>query len=280
MVAQRADNRTLQSHSTRQTSLFGPNLPSTVEVAGPDVPCDVVPIEKRRDGGTRYWCRAHRADATTKGGTRARKCRVADTVPIRPDEILTLDLNKYLGGVALWGAAPAVYDTTRLPIDRGIHVHARLTPESEKEMDFTYRAVRLVAKGLPDEGAVVSEIDAIYFIVSSVFGFPMCYVTCTHCGWPHLDKDWFSVHPHRRHLCAGCDKHFHDQVTGIGNPIMGIRDACGFGEHKVAPAAKRLELKQSEYPGAFRSGARTRRSCGRVPSTRKRASTSMPSWKG
>jgi transposase-like protein len=50
----------------------------------------------------------------------------------------------------------------------------------------------------------------------------MCYVTCTHCGWPHLDKDWFSVHPHRRHLCAGCGKLFHDQVKGIGNPIMGV----------------------------------------------------------
>jgi hypothetical protein len=220
-------------------------------VAGPDVPCDVVAIEKRRDGGTRYWCRAHRADATAKGGTPARKCRAADTVPIRADEILTLDLNKYLGGVALWGAVPAVYDTTRLPMDRGIHVHARPTPESEKELDFTYRAVRLLGKGLPDEGAVVSEIDAIYFMVSSVFRFPMSYVTCTHCGWPHLDKDWFSVHPHRRHLCSGCGKHFHDQLTGIGNPIMGIRDACGFGEHKVAPAAKTLDIKQSEYPGGI-----------------------------
>ena len=125
MVAQGTDNRTPQRQATRQPSLFGPNLPSTVEVAGPDVACDVVAIEKRRDGGTRYWCRAHRADATAKGGTPAPKCRAADTVPIRPDEILTLDLNKYLGGVALWGAVPAVYDTTRLPMDRGIHVHAR-----------------------------------------------------------------------------------------------------------------------------------------------------------
>jgi hypothetical protein len=211
----------------------------------------VVAIEKRRDGGTRYWCRAHRADATANGGTPARKCRAADTVPIRAEEILTLDLDKYLGGVALWGAVPAVYDTTRLPMDRGIHVHARPTPESEKELDFTYRALRLVGRGLQNDGVVVSEIDAIYYMVSSVFGFHMIYVTCTHCGWPHLDKDWFSVHPHRRHLCAGCGKHFHDSVTGIGNPIVGVRDACGLGEHKVAPAAKTLDIKQSEYPGGL-----------------------------
>jgi hypothetical protein len=57
----------------------------------------------------------------------------------------------------------------------------------------------------------------------------MTFVTCTYCGWPHLDKDWFSVHPHRRHLCAGCGKYFYDRVTGIGNPIIGVCDALGVG---------------------------------------------------
>ena len=183
MVVQRTGNRTPRCQGTRQRSLFGPSLPSVAEVNGPDVPCDVVAIEKRRDGGTRYWCRAHRADATAKAGKPARKCRAADTSPIRAEEILTLDLDKYLGGVALWGAVPAVYDTTRLLMDRGIHVHARLTPESKKEMDETRRAVRLVGRGLPAEGVVVNETDAIYYMVSSAFDFPMQYVTCTHCGW-------------------------------------------------------------------------------------------------
>src|SRR5271154_5706333 len=111
MAAEGTDNRTSQRQVTRQPSLFGPSLPSTLQVDGPDVPCDITAMEKRRDGGTRYWCRSHRADATEKGGTAASKGRAADIVPIRPDEVLTLDLNKYLGGVALWGAAPAVYDT-------------------------------------------------------------------------------------------------------------------------------------------------------------------------
>ncbi len=251
MVAQRADNKTPQPVPSRQRSLFAPELPSTLQVAGPDVPCDIIDIEKRRDGGTRYWCRAHRADATAKGGIRASKCRAADAIPIRPDEVLTLDLDKYLGGVALWGAVPAVYDTTRQKMDRGIHVHARLLPNSPKEMDFTYRAVKLIGKGLPDAGAVVSEIDAIYYMVSTVFGFPMIFVECTHCGWPHLDKDWFSVHPHRRHLCNGCGELFRDSVTGIGNPIIGIRDACCAKNHEVIPAPKTLDIKQSDYPGGI-----------------------------
>ncbi len=251
MAAEGTDNRTPQCQVTRQPLLFGPNLPSTIEVAGPETPCDITAMEKRRDGGTRYWCRTHRADATATGGTQATKCRAADAVPIRAHEIEQLDLNKYQGGVALWGAVPAVYDTTRLPMDRGIHVHARLTPDAPKDKDFTYRAVQLLGKGLPDEGAVVTEIDAICYMVSSIFGFSMSLVPCTHCGWPHLDKDWFSVHPHRRHLCNRCGKLFYDQVTGIGNPIIGIREACGFDAHSVAPAAKTLDIKQSEFPGGL-----------------------------
>lgn len=248
MVAQRVDSKMPPAW---QRSLFAPELPSTLQVARPDVPCDIIDIEKRRDGGTRYWCRSHRADATDKGGKPASKCRAAGVVPIKPEEVLTLDLDKYLGGVALWGAVPAVYDTTRMPMDRGIHVHARPEPDSPKEMDFTRRAVLLVGRKLPKAGVVVSEVDAIYYMVSTVFNFPMIFVECTHCGWPHLDKDWFSVHPHRRHLCNGCGRLFRDRVTGIGNPIIGVRDACGAKAHKVVPAPKKLDIKQSDFPGGI-----------------------------
>src|SRR5205085_5269707 len=120
-----------------------------------------------------------------------------------------------------------VYDTTRLPMDRGIHVHARPTLNSKKEMDCTYRAVRILSNRLPKEGIVVSEIDAIYYMVSSVFGFEMRHVVCPSCRCPHLDRDWFSVHAHRRHLCAGCGKYFRDTEIAVGNPIAGVRKACG-----------------------------------------------------
>ena len=53
MVTQGTDNRTLQNKVTKQPSLFGPNLPSTIEVAGPETPCNITAMENRRDGGTR-----------------------------------------------------------------------------------------------------------------------------------------------------------------------------------------------------------------------------------
>ena len=217
----------------------------------PNIPCNVAAVAKRRDGGTRYWCSVHKADATAKYGKPATKCRAADEPALRPDDLLDLNLDKYLGGVAMWGAVPAVYDTTRLEMDRGIHVHARPKRGAKKEIDWTCRSVRLAGSHLPKEGVLVQEIDAIYYMVTSVFGFEMSDVRCTHCRWPHLDKDFFSVHPHHRHLCAGCGRHFRDSERGIGNPIIGVRVACGVGKHRTAPAKENLEIRQADYQGGI-----------------------------
>src|SRR6476469_7660407 len=106
MVARDSRKRT----ASRQQSLF---VAPAGELIAVDTPCHVTAVAKRRDGGTRYWCSVHKADATAKYGKPASKCRAADEPPLRPEDILDLDLDKYLGGVALWGAVPAVYDTTR-----------------------------------------------------------------------------------------------------------------------------------------------------------------------
>ena len=231
----------------RQFELFNPQQNATPKAGG----CDVVSVGKRRDGGTRYWCMVHKADATEKYGRPAKACRAAHLPPILPHEILDLNIDEYPGGVALWGAVPPIYDTTRLPLDFGIHVHARKTAESKKSIDNTYRGVRLLARRLPPDGLLVSEIDAVYYMVSSVFGFETRYVRCTLCGYPHLDKDWFSIHPHRRHLCAGCGKHFRDTAVGIGNPIHATQELVGLLPRKPTEAPRTLSLRQSDYPGGI-----------------------------
>jgi DNA-directed RNA polymerase subunit RPC12/RpoP len=211
----------------------------------------VVPVGKRRDGGTRYWCLKHKADATAKYGKPAAACRTAHLPPIMPSDVLTLDFATYPGGVALWGAVPPVYDTTNQPLDRGIHVHARVTPDSKKELDQTFRAVRIIGKNLLEGGLYVDELDAIYYMATSVFGYTMRHVRCTYCGHAHLDKDWFSVHPHARHLCAGCGKYFRDTQTGIGNPICGLRDACGLQIRDPKVSKRILDIRQRDYPGGI-----------------------------
>jgi len=215
--------------------------------------CRIVAVGKRRDGGTRYWCLEHKADATAKYGRRDSQCRYSHIPQITPDEILKLDRSSYGGGVALWGAVPPIYDTTRLPIDHGIHVHARRVPSGAKEIDKTFRSVSLVGinNDLTNEDLVISELDAIYYMVSSVFGYATKYITCTLCGYPHLDKDWFSVHTHQRHLCAGCGRHFRDTDKAIGNPIFRVKQKFCVGTPPSRPAKRTINIKQADYPGGI-----------------------------
>ena len=235
MSSRRATSGNLFTNRVQKDPFSSTDAPTLHRAATSNV-CNVVAVGKRRDGGTRYWCIQHKADATAKYGKPAKVCRAAHIPPIDPKEMFSLDIDKYKGGIALWGAVPPIYDTTTLPMDRGIHVHARRHVGAKKEMDRTFRAVRIMGDRLPKEGIFVSELDAIYCMATSVFGFEMAHVTCSYCGHPHLDRDWFSVHPDRRHLCAGCGRHFSDDRTAIGNPISGIREACGVKKQKTKPA--------------------------------------------
>lgn len=248
-MARSKRNRQPTRSSNKQRTLFSlKEQPSTTLETGE---CQIIAAGKRRDGGTRYWCLLHKADATAKYGRRARTCRASHLPPILSQDVLDLNIDEYRGGVALWGAVPAVYDTTRLRMDRGIHVHARPTPNAKKEMDYTVRAVRILSQSLGEDGIFISELDAIYYMVTSIFDYEMKYVTCSYCGYPHLDRDWFSVHPHRRHLCAGCGRHFTDTQVAVGNPIVGLRLACGVTTHKSELSNRTLEIQQIDFPGGI-----------------------------
>lgn len=214
-------------------------------------PCRIVHVGTRRDGGQRYWCVAHKADATGKYGVESDRCRYAGVEPISEAESMALDLRDYPGGVALWGAVPAVYDTTRRPMDRGIHVHARKALGAKKVIDHTYRRVRIAGVPGAMEPLAISELDAIYGMVSQVFGHPLKYITCPRCGEPHLDKDWFSVHPHRRHLCAGCGVPFPDVERAVGNPACRLTALAEAHPRRTLPATSECHLRQRDYPGGI-----------------------------
>lgn len=213
--------------------------------------CEIISVGKRRDGGTRYWCLRHRSDATAKYGVPAVKCRHADIKPPSKSETLVLDIANYRGGVALWGAVPPVYDTTRQPLDRGIHVHARKEIGSPKEIDASFRCVSLFDSRDVNKQAEIAELDAIYYMVSSIFGFSMSQVECARCGLPHLDKDWFSLHPHKRHLCAGCGQYFSDSKVGIGNPLIGAQILFDILPRPTLLSKKTLQINQRDFLGGI-----------------------------
>jgi hypothetical protein len=216
--------------------------------------CDISKVARRRDGGFRYWCLAHKADATAKYGRPAKRCLAADDAAIKTSETFELDPKDFPGGIALWGAVPAIYDTTRLPMERGIHVHARLKAGSKKKFDHTYRKIAVKKRNgeLFERQIEVTELDAIYFMVAGVFEKPVKYVRCSRCGYPHLDKDWFSVHPHQRHLCHGCGRNFWDETPGIGNPGVLLQEELeGSARRRLVTAPKVLDLKQADWEGGI-----------------------------
>ena len=214
-----------------------------------DHDCNIVPVGKRRNGGARYWCLNHKSDATAKFGKRSKACRYAELPPLEEKDIFKLNIEDYPGGVALWGAVPPIYDTTEMPLDKGIHVHARKKANGTKDIDQTFRKVQIIH----DDGThEVSELDAIYYLVSSIFGFDVKLIHCTHCGYPHLDKDWFCVHPHQLHLCAGCGKSFRGSKASIGNPIAAIQKLPFTKKPKVRHSNRILRISQETYPGGIK----------------------------
>ena len=210
--------------------------------------CNIISVGKRRDGGTKYWCLEHKADATAKYGKESERCRYADVPPISKEDEISINVEDYPGGIALWGAVPAVYDTSTLPLDRGIHVHARLQRNGEKVIDRTFRKVNVIHEGRKVE---IEELDAIYYMVSSIFGFEVKLIKCTRCGYPHLDKDWFSVHPHVSHLCSGCGRNFRDTEIGIGNPIASLQSMQVYKTPKQVRSKKKLKITQKDYAGGI-----------------------------
>ncbi len=219
-------------------------------------PCHIVSVGKARTGFQRYWCLEHKANATGYKGAPLETCSALESEYIPQSDTLFLKPSEYLGGISLWGASPPVYDTTCLKIDRGIHVHARHVLKGTKAIDRTYRAVtvQLQTDLLTDKPVQVSEIDAIYFMVSTLTQNEVKTVLCTYCGSEHLDKDWFAVNSHKRHLCSACGKHFFDDKRGIGNPIVSIQKYLGSTVEKrcIVPAGRTLNIRQSDYPGGIR----------------------------
>lgn len=213
-----------------------------------DIDCQILAVGKRRDGGTRYWCIKHRADATAKYGKPARKCLRVHIPEPTPSEKLSIDTAMYPGGIALWAAVPPVYDTTTRAMDRGIHVHARKKLSGDKVIDETYRHVDIFHEG---NRYPIGELDAIYFMVSTVFGFPVKSLLCDKCGYSHLDKDWFAVHPHQVHLCAGCGRNFRDKQRAVGNPVGVVREVTGLAPPPCQSANRNIEINQKDFSGGL-----------------------------
>ena len=207
--------------------------------------CQIVYIGKARNGKPKYWCTEHHAPVFFVDGTLDATCQYVQTVRENRavEEMFAIDPQEFPGGIALWGALPAVYDTTRFPMDFGIHVHARKEVGGKKVYDKTFVKT-------DTDTVEFDAVAAVSYTFANILNLPIEYVECPRCGYPHLDKDWFSINPHKKHLCAGCGREFFDSKISVGNPIIKAKKFFGDNcvQRQVISPHRTLAIKQSDFP--------------------------------
>lgn len=193
-----------------------PVLPTLRKAA----PCEVAAAVKKRNGDPNWWCNTHGQAASGAGGRPLTTCPGAHVQPVPTEDICDLDLADFPGGVACWGASPPTIAYGQQAADVGVHVHARRTLDGPKVIDRSFTIVRATSQGQTVE---LDEASLLAFMVSSVANQPMVELTCSHCGWVHLDRDAFAVVLHRKHLCNRCGRNFWNTDPTISNPALAVR---------------------------------------------------------
>ncbi len=162
-----------------------------------------------------------------------------------PLPVLDLDPRDYPGGVGVWGSLAAIYDTTKMEPEHGVHVHARKVPGRKKDIDESFGVVNLV---LGAAQVPIGELEAQAYVAAAVLDLPMVGIVCPYCSAPHLDEQRFAVHPHQSHLCHACNRTFLDRERSVGNPIMVAKKELGDAlvNRATVPGRGPLRIDQSE----------------------------------
>ena len=205
-----------------------------------------------RDGGRNHpsGVNVHRTtDTGSLGHDRGRILK--HHTPLLPTDWRDLEIDDFNGGITLWGAVPAIYDTTRRPMQRGIHVHARNHVHGPKVIDQTFKGVRLRRNGLPIDGVGISEREAVHFMISSVFCVRPVNVKCPNCGASHLDEGTASVTPTILRRCIRCHECFHSDSAVIANPVSNLQEQFGGRCEPPVESSHELVLQQSDFLGGI-----------------------------
>lgn len=162
----------------------------------------------------------------------------------------SINLSDFPGGIAIWGALPAVFDTKNMEFDRGVHVHARMTDSGRKIIDKSFSEVEIKWN---DKSMVLTEDSAVNYTMSSIFDFDILSATCLHCGSELLDRGRAAIVPSFDHYCIQCGGLTETAKRCVVNPIIRFKEWLGDNQVKrvsIQPQRK-IILDIERYPGGF-----------------------------
>ena len=170
-----------------------------------------------------------------------------------------LYLNPYddSGSFAVWAAILPAYDTTYFCDSShvGIHVHWRSKNSEIKDIDKTFKEVFINLSPVHSRHFVkLSKDAALAYRAGVVLNKHLKCLVCPHCKKQHLDSDFFSVNPHRKHLCEACRKTFLDDETSISNPVLSVQNKVGLSSlcNHVVRAKRKLVISQKNFKGGIK----------------------------
>jgi len=169
-------------------------------------------------------------------------------------KVLNLNPSEYPGGIAIWGALPAVYDTTNNTPESGIHVHARLKTGGAKVIDDTFDIVRVKLKdaNTRSDTFVITADDAKSYNIGVILKKNLKYLRCPVCTTVHSDTGCHGITYHQQHQCQQCGVEFYDIEPSISNPIILLKELTGDEKQNrpvIELSERKLSLEQSELLG-------------------------------
>lgn len=209
--------RTLGNIAVYSQSVLG----SFPENTGIDavLPCDFVNAGKFRHGADRWWCRTHQAHWGIKADHEAYS-QLGELMCANHDQRMNyviapyeLNVDEFLE-VGIWCSMPPGISTE--PIQDSlpkIHVHVRKELNGKKIVDRDFPAIAMLYSsqsklfGNSDITQVnITPPAAFEFVRGLELGREMDCISCSYCGYPHLDLGDFARNPHRKHFCANCGR--------------------------------------------------------------------------
>lgn len=221
------------------------NIPETLKGSGA---CRIASEVKKRSGKPLWWCSTHGQEAGMPDGSPLETCPGAWFSAVAADRRVDIDAED--GVFSVWGALPPAIEIGTCPLEAGgVHVHHRATSASAKDVDDSFDIVRV---RLGDRLVEVETMSARAFTVTDLLGFPVKAMRCPKpaCQAWHIDELKFATHPHAKHQCNQCGRHFWDRGGSISNPLATAYDDLQMTRPPDLVLVNRpLALRTDDYSG-------------------------------